>query len=711
LHPEPETGPEEAGSQLVFINLPAFLAASGGGTLVTTGHVAAGLHQVSLAFLTRQGFITQASPPNSWTAIGNKRAIVADIATGPPNVIARLLLFTPVITPPATTGSFYSLPTGSPQVPLSTLLIPNNQTTQVTVDFTDAILISGFQANYLFTQLELGESAFMAGYNSRTVYLGERNKQANFVNMTFDGGFKGNTPRGWTASPANGAGGESALANGFNADWGDAYAIVGDGATAIRGLISQSAYQDYLMVPIIGINTAYSVRVRLARVNDVTQGTVHINLTSPSFPFTTVGLAVPVASLKTTYTEFTATLTDNTFPNVPTDLALQVYVDGTLTNGTVVLIDSIEPYPTPTPFNYSTARFSHAFNPESFDGTTGQIQVRPGDGQQLRAAFPIRNNLYLAKDHYLGYVTDDGVNEPAAWAFNEVDASIGICGPNAVDWVEEWAVFAERSGLYICWGSDPVKITPEIQIDATDTGKVSWASINWAAAYCMTVRIDRANKQILVSAPINGALTPNVVFMLDYRWLDTAEEIATSPLVTYSSYTGKILGHGKGRRWAIWNITANSVAFAERVDGTVQPFFGNGVGNGKIYQQIDAKLQPSDDGVAVNSQYRGYGSPSSVEEMQFQLGVHRKLLGYMKWRAVGAGSLLLSIITAQRTTVLRPYTLSLTPPADGGRGVNIHGERFFYQVGTNAVGAFFQLEKLVGLMKKDAAIPVRGTNS
>jgi len=126
-----------------------------------------------------------------------------------------------------------------------------------------------------------------------------------------------------------------------------------------------------------------------------------------------------------------------------------------------------------SPFNYSVARFSHAFNPESFDSVTGQAQIRTNDGQQLRTGFTLRNNLYLAKDHYLCYVADDGINEPASWPVNEVSSTIGICGPNAVDTTEEWAVFAERSGLYICWGSDPVKITPEIQTDASGTGKIS----------------------------------------------------------------------------------------------------------------------------------------------------------------------------------------------------------------------------------------------
>jgi hypothetical protein len=856
----------------------------------TAGNIAAGKHQVSVAFVTRQGFITAASvPPTTWTAAGVKQVSLTTIPIGPPNIVARLLLFTPVITAPATTGSFYSMPTGTTQLATPTVMLINDNTTvNYTVDFTDAILIASFQANYLFSQLELGECAFAAGYNSRLLWLGERNKQSNFINTTFDGGFAQaapvstpvgpnsptvaanggevngiawanpnnvfvsdgvaatavlNTPLGgpnaftqslkatgygfaipsnaiiagisvtarvkstgasfltdfhvfllkagvqtgadhkngniytnafanqvygstvdlwganWTPADINAvnfgvayssqntiggsadtasldyisitvsyttsaavtnplgwtqgasfAGGSDALSNSLSADWMNAYSIKGDGATATRGQITQSAFQDYLLQPIIARNTAYRVRARLALSGPLAQGTLHINLQSTTGAFTTAGLSVQANQLTAVYVEFDALIT-SALISPPTDLLLQIYADGTPTNNGYFLVDSVEIYPTNSPFNYSTARFSHAFNPESYDATTGQVQVRPNDGQQLRAGFPIRNNYYLAKDHYLCYVVDDGVNEPASWPVNEVSATVGICGPNAVDWTEEWAAFAERSGLYLIWGADPVKITPEIQEDASRTGKITWSSINWAVGHTVWVRIDKTNKRILVGAPVNGALTPNVIFVVDYKWLETAQDIANSPMVTYSAFTGKVLSHGRGRRWTYWNITANSMTFAERADGTAQPFFGNGVGNGKIYQQGSEAVQLSDDGVAINGRYDTYYAPSSNEEEAFKLGAHRKLLGYLKWRAIGAGTLLISVQQANRVTNLRGYTLSTFPTGDGGRGLNLHGERFSLQISTNAVGSWFQLEKLIPCIKRDATMVVRGVNA
>ena len=699
------------------------LAASGAGTWTAVGNVAAGLHQVTVAFVTWQGLITApAVPPSSWTAAGSKRVQLSQIATGPANVVARLLIFTPVITAPATTGSFYSLPTGSPEIPTSTMLIEDNVTTSLVVDFSDAVLISGFQANYLFNQLELGECAFAIPYNSRLFWLGERARLPNVVNFGFDGGFTAKVaqpvfpfhvlidhyPLGWTADPNNYTGGTSGPGEG---DWADCYAIAGNG-NAIAGLITQSAYQDYLGVTRIAANTSYGVRVRLAQLpgNPDATGVININLKSNLGGFATPGLQVLVSTIPIgTFQEFTATLTAP-LAAVPTDLLIQVYrATGTALSATV-LIDSLEVFPLLTPYNSSTARASYAFNPESYDSITGQVQIRPTDGQQLRAGFPLRNSLYLAKDHYLGYVTDDGVNEPASWAFTEVSATVGICGPNAVDWNEEWAVFAERSGFYICWGSDPVKITPEIQSDATGTGRTSWASINWTAAWTMWVRIDKVNKMILIGAPINGATSPNVVFMVDYRWLDGAEDIAASPFVTYSSFTGKILGHGRGRRWAIWSIAANSMCFAERADGTAQPFFG-GVANGKVFWQQDVSIQNSDAGQEIRWQYQSYALPSSMEEQQFQLRAHRKLIGFLKWRAFGSGTMGLGISTAQRSIILRGYTLSANPVGDGERMTNVHAERFFLTAYSTGFGCWAQIEKLIACVKKDSSALLRGMSS
>src|SRR5213078_4111343 len=122
-------------------------------------------------------------------------------------------------------------------------------------------------------------------------------------------------------------------------------------------------------------NTTYNVRVRLAKSTGSAawvQGAVRINLTSVLAGFTTPGLTVQGNTLTPNFAEFTAQILPAR-TTIPADLLLQVYVDGTPTLNAGVNIDSIEIYPINLPVNFSTAWFSRAFNPESYDNTLTQI--------------------------------------------------------------------------------------------------------------------------------------------------------------------------------------------------------------------------------------------------------------------------------------------------------------------------------------------------
>ena len=158
-------------------------------TATIVGNISAGLHQCSAAFITRQGSITCPAPPSSFTAGGGQLLSVSRIPLGPANVVGRLLIFTMHISSPATTGTFYSM--------LATMQIKDNTTTSVVIDFVESALGASFPCSYLFGQQELGECSSVGAYNSRLVWLGERAKVPNFVNLTFDGGWDlgfGGTP-------------------------------------------------------------------------------------------------------------------------------------------------------------------------------------------------------------------------------------------------------------------------------------------------------------------------------------------------------------------------------------------------------------------------------------------------------------------------------------------------------------------------------------
>jgi hypothetical protein len=673
---------------------------SSGGTAAPVGAIAAGVHQCSVIFVTRQGYLTRPSPPVSWSSGGGCRANVTGIPlpSGMPNIVGRILAFTG-----AGGGNFYYTTgfDGAPQMRIS-----DNSASSFVVDFSDTALLAGLSADSLFQQVELGECAGVLGYAERLFWWGERNKQNNWDNLTFDGGFNGNWPLGWTADATYGAGGGRDSTG--KAIWGAAYSILGNGVTATRGLITQSAAVDYNGAPRLQPNTAYSARARVRMTGTLTQGTLHVHLYSAQAGISTTGISVPAAQASSAaWAEFIAPITTSSgFATIPADLVLRVYADGTPTTGAGFLVENIEIFPTAEPYNTSLVRASFAENPESYDGVSGFLSVSENDGQTVRAAFRLRERLYFVKDRSMYVTQDDGVNEPASWTIGEVSRTVGTPAVAGVDTGEDWAVIAGRAGMYIFDGGEPVKISQEIQ--------PLWDQINWAAGHTLWVRVDTLNKRILCGVPVGAATSPNRILALDYRSLASAGEIASLASVLFSTFSGKLYAVGRSRKWCPWNITANSCALAERPDGTSRIFLGNGgvngAGTGKIYQLSDT--QCSDDGAAIHSYYTTYFFLSHDLEQSAQVRSHRKLFAYLTMYAEGAGNLNLSALLTNQgyPTALAPLPLSSPAPRDLELPINLLAERVAFQVSTNSPGAWFRLERFIPSLLPDPWAPVRGGN-
>ncbi len=664
-------------------------SASGNGTATLVPQITAGIHQIVIIFKTRQGYLTAPSPPVTFTTAGGRRIKLLGIPTGPANVIARIAAFT-------TAGgkSYFYTP----------LTVINDNTTVSTggtvpnLDVvSDAVLTAQTSVDYLFRLVELGECLWFIDYASRLFAGGERNHMNNWLNLTFDGGFSaGTTPLGWTADATFGAGG---LKDNVNFVWGDAYRITGDGVTATRGLIIQPAVKDINGVTLIDKTTAYSVRARVMRNATLAQGTLHVHLFGTGV--NTAGLQVTAAVAAATFAEFTGTLTA-ALGSVPSDLVLRVFADGTPTTGGFFVVDNIEIFPTNQPGNLSVVRGSRVNDPESFDGVNGFMQVNVNDGQAIRACFKLRERLYFVKEHGMYVTQDDGANEPSAWAISLVSSKVGTPAAAGVDVAEEWAVIANREGLYIFWGPEPVKISQEIQ--------PTWDTINWQFGHTIWVKVDTQNKRILVGVPIGvGVSSPNRVLMMDYRGMSNAEEIATRPPI-HLTFSGKQIAFEKARKWAPWFITANAAALVERTDGTAPVFVGNGAGNGKVYQLSDNQF--SDDGAAINSYYTTYFFLHHEAEQTYQVGSHRKLFTYLVQFVEGVGSLSLTAFVDSTTAPSAQQPLSLSNPGlkDLEMPINVLGERVAFKVGTNAVGSWFKLQKFVPTLRSDPWAPVRGVN-
>jgi hypothetical protein len=678
------------------------LSPSGGGTAAAAGNIDSGVHQVCVIFQTRQGYLTAPGPATSWTASGAKRAVVTNIPTGPSNVTARILCFTG-----AGGDSFFYVGSGA-SLFSGNLIINDNTTTSITVDFSDAILLAGTNVDNMSRLVELSDCAGVIDYSERLFWWGERNRIDNFANLSFDGGFTGPSlphyPLGWTPDPTFAPGGTDEQS--FTV-WGAAYSIVGNGATATRGLITQSAVKDSLGAPLLLVNTDYAIRARIAINSTLAQGTLHIHLFSASAGINTTALQLSVSQLSTTYAEFTAQLTAP-LTTIPSDLLLRVYADGTPTLNGQFYIDCIEITPTAQPVNASIVRASRVEDPESYDGIDGLLSIAENNGQAIRAAFKLRERLYFVKEHSLYATQDDGTNEPALWSISEISRKLGTPSVRGVGIGEDWVVIAHRTGLYLFSGGEPVKISQEIQ--------PTWNTINWQYGHTLWVTVDTKERRIFIGVPIGTATSPNKIIVLDYRDLDSAEDITGRPPINIT-YTGRKTATDKTRKWSPWTVAANSCALIERPDGTTLVLMGGGIpgiggggATGKVYLVNASQL--SDDGNAIPSYYTTHFFPERAVEQSLDLGAHRKLFSYLTMYVEGAGSLsLTSFVETQSAPQAQP-SLPLSSPStrDLELPINILGERVAFQVSTNQSGSWFRLQKFIPSVRPDPWAPVRGFN-
>ena len=635
------------------------------------GNISPGVHQCAVIFVTRQGYWTIPSSPVKWTAAGGKKVNVTNIPTGPSNVVQRLVAFTG-----AGGATFFQVP--------AAMTVNDNVTTSLEVDFDDTILLAGVSMDALFANVELPDQLGVIAYADRLLWWGERAKMPNWRNLSFDGGWdaSGNgRPLGWQPGATFSAGGSRESSD---VVWGDAYRITADGSTISRGVIQQTALTDTNGNPLLQAHTDYSVRARVKRSGNLTQGTFRINCFSVSKGFFGAGMAVAALSASTSYQEFSAALMPSQSAPLPGDLILQVYADGTpAPNGESFLVDNIEIFETNAAQNPSVIRASRNSDPEAYDGVQGLVEVAVNNGQAVRAAFVIRSNLYFVKERSLYVTADNGSTEPAFWDVEEVSNSVGTPSVHGVGIGEDWVVIASRSGLYYFDGGQPQKISQEIQ--------PTWDAINWQYGSTIWVTVDTQHKRIYVGVPMGAATAPNEILTLDY-----AEGFADPLLMMLYSPS-------RARKWAPWFITANCAALVERSNGTAALFFGNNAGNGKIYQLTEGQF--SDDGAAINSYY-------TTAFLSRTGATGRNLFGYLTAYVQGLGTLNVNAFSPgdATKTLLGALALSSPAPQDLELMTNLNAERVGYQVGTNAVGSWFSLTKFVPWSKPTPWSLVRGHN-
>lgn len=705
-----------------------------GGTLNPGGQSSPGVHQVVCIFLTRNGALTAPSPPLAFTSVGNSKWALANLPIGPENVVARVFGFTG-----AGGDNFFVIPasvtlpnpTGLLAAPvvIEATIVPDNTSTTAIFDVPDNTLFGATAidqiGNDLFDQRVLGPVLGFFSYASRLMAWGDFQKIENLLNMGFCGGhiFGVFDPLGWSVITGGGT-----LVNGGPWASGMAWQITGDGRLNPKGQLAQSAYQDAFGDPIALPNTAYSFRLWAEASAAGLAGDIIAEFTSVSTSFSSTA-TIPISEIGTEggftpLVNFTTELPST----IPSDLLFQIYAIN-LPNGATVLLSENEAIYFENPYNNTLVRASYALNPEGFAQTTGNLGAEDDDSAVQCLAL-LRTPALLETLEGI-HIFEDNNGEPDTWNVNQLTRAVGAVSLRAGDpgkfgtgdAAEDWAVIASKNGVYLFAGSEFWKVSQEISrgvLPQNQDPRPTWDDINWAAQQTIVAKNDPALRRAYFAVPLNGATVPNYVFVLDYREMDTATQIASAPPV-HITIQGKMKSSDLSRKWNTWNISANDIEILVRPGNQRQLFFAGGVRNdsayGNVYSLDPSKLHDDDYG-QIFPYYTTYAFTDHDQEQALGLGSDLHL--YKKIHAFVAGLGLVTITPIVNS--LYNFQPTLQPRilvADINSGtflasdlewttVSLRGQRVFFRISVQplpgAIDVQIRLQKfVVGMMKEPVA--------
>jgi hypothetical protein len=742
IDPGPLTLGEVASNSPIYGN-------SGGGFITLVGSssvvVGTGTRKGTCFFITRNGYYTAPAPTVQFNTADNTNYIlVSNIPIGPPNVIARAIVFTEAGQEGQPGASYYFI--AVPQQFVfngvtylsSSTVINDNVTTTAKFTFPDSVLLNAeeidIQGNDLFALEELGDSAWCAQYAGRSVWGRVRNKVPNFVNMSFDGGYNPNPggnilPLGWGLNAATAPIGIPTLL--VSPVFGNSYYINNNtGSTKTQlGMITQSAYQDYNNVAILNPGTepvAYSVRVTVRTPSSATGGALVIDLTdfnsSTGYGQTYGSYVLPTSSMTSSMETYSGVLLATPLASIPPGLLLRVWAQN-LPNGADIEIDRIEVYPTLAPTNLTDLTISYKNDLESFDQDTGNATTTTVNAQPANGGFEMNGLFYVLKESSLGYISDTPNQEPTAWnPFKQVSPIAGACGINAWDASKKWAIMANQNGLFLFNGGEPT----QIELDIPDI----WAAINWSNAQGLVVRNDTANNRFFIACPMatpnqwcpsfeenDGTGGNNVILYINYDGIGNIESLmASEPL--HVTIMGQLAVHDLRMKYSLWSIPTPYMAICKRSELFSEMLFCNGIGSSKIYS-LGSYQAGADDGVPFPSSYCTYGFVDQKKAKENPVfGLHNKRYVYWDFLISGSGDInsgTLSI-TFFQNVLQAPYPFSVPggvtlsdPAANDIEGpLDEFAQRLFVEISTFGVGCYFNISRMTLVAQADAWSPLRG---
>ena len=639
------------------------------------GSVSAGVHKFRIFFKTNTGYWTAPGPSVSLTAAGSKKVDVSSIPIGPSAfVVARVIAATP-----SCSDDYYFIEG-------SAMVVNNNTSTTATIDFTDATLIAGTPVSIssdptsdMLANVAIPPQSGVVSYRQRLFWFGgrksfQRNGDTGPLNLRFCGGFSGSTrPLGWTEKVS----GENATT--VVGGYGDAVYIQGTAITAQKGCLENDAPAAEWIPPGVSISARVRCRKSASAVGHLYVYFAATGDTATTFPLG--ALDIDVSTLDSSEMRWVSGEVLTALNNkLDTTHRLRIAAGGKVSNDGLantdkVYIDAIELYETSQGYGLSDVWVSSPGDPETINGLTGIMQVSPDDGEGVRAAFVLRNNLYFVKDASL-HVTQEIDAEPANWPVEEVSSIVGSPSSKGVGIGDEWACIASRAGCFLFDGGAPKCISTPIR----DT----WNRINWLYGTSIFVVVDATNNRIYIGVPLDSATAVSHILVYDY--IDSPQD----------------------GNWNPWVTTQNMPtcgAISTRTDGTQMTLFG---AQSNLWK-LDSSVHSDNTSAAITTYYV---LPLVRQEPARDQRGYRTEMQFVDFYAEGSGSLLVTGLAPDFSTSTNigsgSVTLSSNPAAEHEKSCEVKADAVAMKFSTAVAGSWWALERVVGWITRRTGAGVRG---
>lgn len=646
------------------------------------GSISAGPHSMRVIFTTKYEYLTAPGPAVSWTAAGAKKGTVTNIPTGPSYVDGRILCFT------AANDTDYYYIAGS------SMVIDDNTTTTATVDFSDTQLLAGVGVSVasdpdsdLLRQIELPAMAGVAAYHNRLCWFGQRDclplqGDVGFRNLSFNGGWSGNRPLGWTEKIA----GES-KGTGLTGANGDYLKITGNGA-GVQGLLANKGLAANIggvslstsadnRAGFIPPNKTVNYTIRIRKDAGLVAGRLYIYLANTTdannFLPASFGSIDQVNLSATEWWDVTGTLHTGYAGDSTKELRICAGKPDTganlFTNGQGMYIDYIEVAYADSTDDLNLVRWSKADQPDSYDGLKGFQYVGDPDGYGITAAFELNDSMYFVKPFAMYSTRDDGSSEPGSWGVQMVSRTVGAWSQDAIAYGDQWVAIAANDGLYYFDGGKPICISNHIRP-------------TWQNASNFKTLVDMDRKLILVNCAMPGD-TGFPRSIMCFQWY------GQSPIT-------------EELRYGLWTLPASSNVVQLFRNPHTRDVLMTGTNMGNRILKLDESSY-NDWTNVITQQYRTpfFGDAKA-----------RRLFKGLSLSLEGAGTLNISTVFAdESTTVTHP---ALTMPSSKLRDqwypfLRHHADRFAVDFTMNAgLTGHFALEKIAALVAEDPILAEKG---